>query len=93
MPSWLTKWKFVCEIGEGGKCVIRFNDDGSFRMSTLDDTGTPFLRHEGKYYIEGNRVYIVFIKGEKSSQTWFEIDNGQQRLYGKGGGVFKQSAF
>ncbi len=92
-PSWLTEWKFVSEIEYGGKIIIKLNDDGSFSMVTLDHTGTPFMRHEGTYFIEGNRVHFVFIKDEKTAETWFEMDNEKHRLYSQSGGVFKQSAF
>lgn len=101
VPKWLTEWKFVCETNGGGKIVISLNNDGSAHMTIADGSGAALrgtyngtaieMNYKGAYTVSGNYVYLSF--GGMSQNIVLEMDSEQQRLYGEGGGVFKQSAF
>lgn len=100
-PSWLTKNKFVCETESGGKIIVRLNDNGTAHMTLADGTGAPLrgyyegtainMRFNGTFTVRGNNVYLSFSGMSKS--IVLEMDSERQRLYGEGGGVFKQSLF
>ena len=99
IPSWLTKWKFVCIVENGGKIVIRLYQNGTAHMMLTDPTGAPIkgsyngepitMDFNGTFTIEGNHVYLSF--AGTSKKVVLEIDEENHRLYGEGGGVFKQS--
>ncbi|MBR2777733.1 MAG: zinc-ribbon domain-containing protein [Prevotella sp.] len=99
IPSWLTEWKFVCVVNGGGKIVVRLFENGTARMTILDPTGKPLsgsyngesvnMSYNGNYTVEGNCVYLSF--SGTSKRIALQIDEENHRLYGEGGGVFKQS--
>lgn len=102
IPSWLTEWKFVCETESGGKIIVKLNNNGTAIMTLIDPrTGGPIrgyykgnaldMKYNGTYTVEGNYVYLSF--AGMSKRIALEMDVERQRLYGEGGGVFKQSAF
>ena len=101
IPSWLTEWKFVCETESGGKIIVKLNNNGTAIMTLADQTGAHLrgyyngnavdMKYNGTYTVEGNYVYLSF--AGMSKRIALEMDVERQRLYGEGGGVFKQSAF
>ena len=100
-PSWLTNNKFVCETGSGGKIIVRLNDNGTAHMTLADGTGAHLrgyykgsavdMSYDGTFTVRGKNVYLSFSGMSKS--IVLEMDSERQRLYGEGGGVFKQSLF
>ena len=100
ISKWLTESKFVCELDYGGKSIIKLNDDGTAHWAVYDNTGAllkiPYeggyaeWSFHGTYNVRDNHVYISFKSVYKT--ITLKIDSELQRLYGEGGGVFKQSA-
>ena len=98
-PSWLTANKFVCETESGGKMIIRLNKNGTAHMTLANPTGAPIrgyyngtavdMSFDGTFTVRGNNVYLSF--SGMSKNIVLEMDAELQRLYGEGGGVFKQS--
>ena len=100
VPKWLTEWAFVSETEDGGKIIIRLNENGTAYMRVADNNGTTLrgdyngnpveISYEGDYIVRGNNVIISF--DGTSKDMVLEMDTELQRLYSEGGGVFKQTA-
>lgn len=99
VPSWLTKWKFVCETGNGGKIIVRLFDNGSATMRLATQTGASLrgyyngnavdMEYNGTYAVQENYVYLLF--AGMSEPIALKIDEEEHRLYSDAGGIFKQS--